>query len=67
MSRCLVKKSEERATASELLQHDFIKNAKSPEILAEMISEAQQMRDQLQDKAFVSDILEPSLPPVSLT
>ena len=62
-----MKKSEERATASELLQHDFIKNAKSPEILAEMISEAQQMRDQLQDKAFVSEILGPSLPPVSLT
>ena len=56
VSRCLVKKSEERATASELLQHDFIKNAKSPGILAQMISEAQQMRDQLQDRAFVSII-----------
>merc|ERR1719245_1363897 len=49
VSRCLVKNPEERATASELLQHDFIKNAKSPDILAEMIAEAQQIREHLQE------------------
>ena len=49
VSRCLVKNPEKRATASELLQHDFIKNAKSPDILAEMIAEAQQIREHLQE------------------
>merc|ERR1719245_692722 len=49
VSRCLVKNPEERATASELLQHDFIKNAKSPDILAGMIAEAQQIREHLQE------------------
>merc|ERR1719328_1080682 len=49
VSRRLVKKPDSRATASELLQHDFIKNAKSPDILAEMIAEAQQIREHLQE------------------
>ena len=41
VSRCLVKNPDSRATASELLQHEFIKNSKPPEILADMIREAQ--------------------------
>ena len=46
---CLVKNPEERSTATELLQHDFIKCAKSPDILTDMIAEAQQMREHLQE------------------
>ncbi|XP_017779525.1 PREDICTED: serine/threonine-protein kinase 3 isoform X2 [Nicrophorus vespilloides] len=44
VSICLVKNPEERATASTLLQHVFIGNAKQPSILSQMISEAQQIR-----------------------
>ena len=50
VSRCLVKKPEERATASELLQHDFIKNAKSPEILADLIREAQEIKERISEQ-----------------
>merc|ERR1712141_781207 len=35
-------------------QHDFIKNAKSPDILAEMIAEAQQIREHLQETTETS-------------
>merc|ERR1719385_225325 len=45
VSRCLVKKSEERATASELLQHDFIKNAGPSGNLSDMIQEAADLRE----------------------
>eukprot|EP00096_Caligus_rogercresseyi_P009480 TRINITY_DN3232_c0_g1_i1.p1 TRINITY_DN3232_c0_g1~~TRINITY_DN3232_c0_g1_i1.p1 ORF type:complete len:526 (-),score=87.05 TRINITY_DN3232_c0_g1_i1:145-1722(-) len=47
VSRCLVKNPKERATASELLQHEFIRNAKSCELLLDVIGEAQEMREQL--------------------
>ena len=47
VSRCLVKQPDARATASELLQHEVIKNSKPPEILADMIREAQAMKDKL--------------------
>ena len=47
VSRCLVKQPDARATASELLQHEFIKNSKPPEILADMIREAQAMKEKL--------------------
>merc|ERR1711981_391708 len=50
VSRCLVKQPDVRATASELLQHEFIKNSKPPEILADMIREAQAMKDTLQNQ-----------------
>merc|ERR1712141_218339 len=50
VSRCLVKQPDVRATASELLQHEFIKNSKPPEILADLIREAQAMKDQLQNQ-----------------
>ncbi|XP_034253926.1 serine/threonine-protein kinase 3-like [Thrips palmi] len=45
VSRCLVKNPEERATASELLQHQFIGNAKPPTILSQMIAEAREIRE----------------------
>lgn len=47
VSRCLVKNPEERATASELLQHEFIKGAQPPEILQAMIAEASETREKL--------------------
>lgn len=45
VSRCLVKNPEERATASEMLQHEFIGNAKPPTILGQMIAEAREIRE----------------------
>ena len=52
---CLVKNPEERATASQLLQHEFIRNqARQPEILADIIREAQDMREKLAENAVVS-------------
>ena len=51
VSRCLVKNPDSRATASELLQHEFIQNVKSPEILNDMIKEAQMTKDQIQNRA----------------
>lgn len=49
VSRCLVKNPDSRATASELLQHEYIKNSSSPEILSDMIREAQDTKDQLKN------------------
>ncbi|XP_058794392.1 serine/threonine-protein kinase 3 [Phymastichus coffea] len=45
VSVCLVKNPEERATASELLNHEFIGNAKQPGILGQMISDAHEIRE----------------------
>jgi serine/threonine kinase 3 len=45
VSICLVKNPEERAAATDLLQHEFIKNAKSNSILTQMITEAKDIRD----------------------
>ncbi|XP_014259773.1 serine/threonine-protein kinase 3 isoform X2 [Cimex lectularius] len=45
VSRCLVKNPEERATATEMLQHEFIGNAKPPSILNGMILEAREIRE----------------------
>ncbi|XP_065212760.1 serine/threonine-protein kinase 3-like [Planococcus citri] len=47
VNRCLVKNPEERASASDMLQHDFIKNAKPCSILSQMISEAREIRENL--------------------
>ncbi|XP_022106885.1 serine/threonine-protein kinase 3-like isoform X2 [Acanthaster planci] len=44
-SKCLVKNPEERATATDLLQHPFIKKAKPVSILREMINEANENRE----------------------
>lgn len=52
VSRCLVKNPEERATASELLSHVFISNAKPVTILEQMILEA---RDIQEDEAYRKD------------
>lgn len=52
VSRCLVKNPEERATASELLQHVFISSAKPVTILQQMIVEA---RDIQEDEAYRKD------------
>lgn len=45
VSVCLVKNPEERATATSLLNHVFIGNAKAPTILSQMIAEAHQIRE----------------------
>lgn len=45
VSLCLVKNPEERATATDLLQHEFIKNARPNSILSEMIAEAKEIRE----------------------
>ena len=50
VSMCLMKNPEHRAKASELLQHEFIKNAKTPEILMDIIGEVQETKDQFQNK-----------------
>lgn len=45
VSLCLVKNPEERATATDLLQHEFIQNAKSNTLLSQMITEAKEIRE----------------------
>ncbi|GIZ00907.1 hypothetical protein CEXT_127421 [Caerostris extrusa] len=62
VSRCLVKNPDERATATELLQHEFIKNAKPVTILQQMIAEAKEIQesesyrqDRLQNLDFDDD------------
>jgi serine/threonine kinase 3 len=45
VSLCLVKNPEERATATDLLQHEFIRNAKPNTILTLMIAEAKEIRE----------------------
>ncbi|CAK9832181.1 Serine/threonine-protein kinase 3 [Anthophora retusa] len=45
VSGCLVKNPEKRATATELLNHEFIGNAKQPSILSQMIAEAHEIRE----------------------
>lgn len=47
VSLCLVKNPEERATATDLLQHEFIRNAKVNSILTSMIAEAKEIRENL--------------------
>lgn len=50
VSRCLVKNPEERATASEMLQHEFIQQVKPANILTALIAEAREIRMQLNNK-----------------
>lgn len=45
VSRCLVKNPDERATASELLQHEYIRNSKPVTILQQMIAEAREIQE----------------------
>lgn len=44
VSKCLIKSPEQRATATQLLQHSFIKAAKPVAILKEMIQEAMEIK-----------------------
>ncbi|XP_064160629.1 serine/threonine-protein kinase 4-like [Anguilla rostrata] len=44
VSQCLVKNPENRATATQLLQHPFIKNAKSNSILKALITDAMEIK-----------------------
>lgn len=46
ISKCLVKNPDERVTAEELLKHDFIVNAKGPEVVRDMIADAQDIAAQ---------------------
>ncbi|KAF6210459.1 hypothetical protein GE061_013565 [Apolygus lucorum] len=50
VSRCLVKNPEERATAGEMLNHEFIGNAKPCSILSSMIAEAREIRENLNSR-----------------
>ncbi|XP_071442093.1 serine/threonine-protein kinase 3 [Hetaerina americana] len=45
VSRCLVKNPEERAPASELLRHEFVRDARPPAVLTRMIAEAREIRE----------------------
>ncbi|XP_068145934.1 serine/threonine-protein kinase hippo [Drosophila tropicalis] len=46
VSKCLVKDPDERATATELLEHEFIRNAKHRSILKPMLEETCSIREQ---------------------
>lgn len=46
VSKCLVKNPDERATATELLEHEFIRNAKHRSILKTMLEETCAIREQ---------------------
>ena len=56
VSKCLVKNPHKRSSASDLLKDEFIqKKSKSSDILIPIISEAQQLRDALQDTSVNSN------------
>ncbi|KAG7458107.1 hypothetical protein MATL_G00234660 [Megalops atlanticus] len=44
VKKCLVKNPEQRATATQLLQHPFIRNAKPASILRDLITEAMEIK-----------------------
>ncbi|XP_039591210.1 serine/threonine-protein kinase 4-like [Polypterus senegalus] len=50
VKQCLVKRPEERATATQLLQHPFIKNAKPNSILRALINEAMEIKNKRQEE-----------------
>lgn len=50
VSLCLVKNPENRATASDLLKHEYIKNAKSRSILNDMVVEVHTAREAMSRK-----------------
>lgn len=47
VNSCLVKNPEERPSASQMLNHNFIKNAKPATILLQLIAEAREIREKL--------------------
>ena len=60
VSRCLVKNPEHRATAAQLLQHEFILAAKPVTSLQQMIQEAKMIQDENDDKAAAGEWLDSS-------
>ncbi|XP_078334806.1 serine/threonine-protein kinase 3-like isoform X2 [Crassostrea virginica] len=44
VSKCLVKNPEQRVSAAELMQHEFIQNAKPREVLHKMINDAKEIQ-----------------------
>lgn len=50
VSLCLVKNPENRANASDLLKHEFIKNAKPRSILNDMVVEVHNIREAMSRK-----------------
>ncbi|XP_052763623.1 serine/threonine-protein kinase 3-like isoform X2 [Mya arenaria] len=46
VSKCLIKNPEQRSTAVELLEHEFIKNAKPVTVLQKMILEAREIQEE---------------------
>uniref|UniRef100_A0A3B3DFM3 non-specific serine/threonine protein kinase n=1 Tax=Oryzias melastigma TaxID=30732 RepID=A0A3B3DFM3_ORYME len=52
VSQCLVKNPENRATATQLLQHPFIKSAKPNSILKSMITDAMEIKLKRQEEAL---------------
>src|SRR6187551_633030 len=56
VSRCLVKDPADRATAAELLQHEFILTCKPVDILTNMIEEAKLIREQFVARKGSKDV-----------
>eukprot|EP00093_Oithona_nana_P004912 04912.XXX_131361_132842_1 [CDS] Oithona nana genome sequencing. len=52
VSRCLVKNPESRATAPELLEHEFIKKSHTPDSLSTLIEETQAAKEELLKEPF---------------
>ena len=52
VSRCLVKNPESRATAPELLEHEFIKKSHTPDSLSNLIEETQAAKEELLKEPF---------------
>ena len=55
VSKCLVMDPECRSTASTLLEHDFMKNAKTKDALNDMIAEAKEAQDQFHPTKSISE------------
>ena len=56
VSGCLVKNPDRRATATDLLLHEFIGNAKAPNILSQMIADAHTIRENQHRNTNISAI-----------
>lgn len=56
MSKCLVKKPNERPSASELLGHEFIQNSKPSTIaLKNLVEKILELKDQMNSKGYISE------------